>query len=111
MYCTHDTAGHDAWRKALDADKLKRGKGGSSNDSDEAKKSSDADDAKKPSDGSETNAKTGRIGLSEKLQAALCTQVGLTSNMADRILREALADEADRETTRSGPKGGGLLRK
>ena len=86
MYCTHDTAGHDAWRKAIDADKSKYGRVGSTND---------ADDSKKPSEGSETNTKTGRIGLSEKLQAALCTQVGLPSDMADQILREALADEAD----------------
>ena len=75
MYCRHKTEEHDAWRKEMDAEKQKNGY------SSEVKVIEGPKTDETPSASKEETlkpAETLKLGLSESLQAALGTNVGIT---------------------------------
>ena len=87
MYCTHKTSEHAAWRKAQDErnERRRQRPGGRppSNQGD------------KPPSNPPADAQAKKLALSESLRTALCTQAGLSSDVADRIWQEACRDSGN----------------
>lgn len=81
MYCTHKTEEHDAWRKQQDESRKRRFEGTNRTSNTQ---SGGNDDAKKK-----------KLALSESLRTTLCTQVGVSSEVADRIWAEACRDSGN----------------
>ena len=79
MYYTQHTNGHDIWRKQIDAKQKHRLEGTDANKDSTTPK---ADEAQQK--------KLSLIG--ESLRAALCTQAGLSSDVSDRLWKEACDD-------------------
>ncbi len=75
MYCTHDTANHDAWRKSQDKEKKKK------------QLLKFAESAEKETAESEEKqaATTKKLALSDRLRSALTTHVGLSNDAFARI--------------------------
>ena len=76
MYCMHDTSGHDAWHKEHDASKNSRKGYGHEKSASEIEYS-------------QFEVQKKKLALSESLCTALCSQVGLSSDITDRIFQES----------------------
>ena len=85
MYCLHKTDEHDAWRKELDElkHKQRQARGSSAPRTSTTAPKPDGDAEKK------------KLALSESLRTALCTQAGLTQDVADRIWNEACKESGN----------------
>ena len=83
MYCKHDTAGHDAWRKHHDDTKAK-------SQGDQYKPTNDSGTSAKEPEKDEAQPK--KLALSERLRTALTTHTGLSSEAYNRIMEEAHRD-------------------
>ena len=83
MYCKHDTAGHDAWRKNHDETKAR-------NLGDQYKPTNDSGTSAKELEKDEAQPK--KLALSERLRTALTTHTGLSSEAYNRIMEEAHRD-------------------
>ena len=89
MYAKHDNSGHDAWRKEIDDKReanhrARKGAGGGAN-------TPGAPVAPTPANMNPTK----KLALSESLRTALCTQAGLSADVADRIWTEACRDSGN----------------
>ena len=82
MYCPHTTEDHDAWRAEHESKKTHRITNPSAAPS-PVTSSTNADGAQK------------KLALAETLRAALCTQAGLSPDVADRIWSEACRDSGN----------------
>ena len=92
MYCQHKTEEHDAWRKEMDAEKQKNGY------SSEVKVIEGPKTDETPSASKEETlkaAKTLKLGLSDSLQAALTTQVGITPDHWRSVWEEACEESGN----------------
>ena len=99
MYAKHDNAGHDAWNKDIDDKReanhrAKKGAGGGTNTPGTSTPAS----AVTPMMISSTK----KLALSESLCTALCTQTGLSADVADRIWAEACRDSGNDEVQTHG---------
>ena len=87
MYVRHKTSEHDAWRKDLD----------DTRDQAHSKNSKEKGTTPAPTATTPSNAwaPAKKLGLSESLRTAMCTQAGMSADAADRIWTEACMDSGN----------------
>ena len=79
-YTRHKTYEHDAWRKEFDEKKANG-------------KTSKANPSATPS--TAQNAAPNKLALSESLRTSMCTQAGLSSEVADRLWSDAFRESGN----------------
>ena len=80
MYARHKTYEHNAWQKDFDEKKANG-------------KTSKAKPSATPS--TATNADANKLALSESLRTSMCTQAGLSSEVADRLWSNACRESGN----------------